>query len=61
MTTSESNVTEDQAREVLGLDEGMWTVQLTDEELRMLQEIMKAEKDRRVAIFDDLLEKIVQL
>lgn len=51
-------MTEDQAREVLGLDVQKWTIQFDDEELRMLQEIMRAEEARREAVFGNLLDKI---
>lgn len=48
----------DQAFDVLGLDSSLWTIQFTDEELRMLQEIMEAESRRREAIFGGLHEKV---
>ena len=53
-----NKMTDEQAREVLGLDAGLWTIQFSDEELRMLQEIMNAESKRREDIFGGLHDKI---
>lgn len=51
-------MSEDKAREILGLDATKWTLQFNDEELRMLQEIMHAEKVRREAVFNGLVDNI---
>ena len=53
-----SEMNEDKAREILGLSAEKWTLQFDDEELRMLQEIMRAEKARRDAVFGGLLDNI---
>lgn len=49
---------EDEAREVLGLDPEKWILQFNDEQLRMLQEIMRAEDVRRKSVFAGLLDNI---
>lgn len=51
-------ISEDQARDVLGLDSNKWTLQFDDEQLRMLKEIMRAEAVRRAEVFEGLLEHI---
>ncbi|MBN8968980.1 MAG: hypothetical protein J0G95_11025 [Rhizobiales bacterium] len=48
----------EKAWNTLGLDPNKWTIQFTDEELRMLKEVMRAEDARRQDIFGGLLENI---
>lgn len=47
-----------EARKILGLDEDKWTIQLTDEELRVLQDIMRSEAQRKAGVFGVLQDKI---
>lgn len=56
--SKKEEMSEDQARKILGLDSNKWTLQFEDEQLRMLKEIMRAEAARRAAVFENLLENI---
>lgn len=56
--SKKDEMSEDQAREILGLDSTKWTLQFDDEQLRMLKEIMRAEAARRAEVFKGLLENI---
>lgn len=55
---SKQEMSEAQARDILGLDSNKWTLQFDDEQLRMLKEIMRAEAARRAEVFEGLLENI---
>jgi len=61
MTPGDAEITEEKARDVLGLEADKLIIQFTDEELRMVQDIMRAEQKRRADLFDNLLEKIVSV
>lgn len=52
------DISEDEALGILGLDPEKWTLQFDDEQLRMLQEIVRAEEVRRKAVFAGLLDNI---
>lgn len=61
MARNNDEMNDAQARAILGIDANNWIIQFTDEELRMLQEVMNAEKRRRADLFDGLFQKIDEI